>query len=282
MARDGKQVFKFLTVAQANASNQLNVVSYNNSASVVSTGAVIAFTAVGSAGIWSQGVSTTINRAGFRTTNADQTLIVSGETSAILNDPALFGNLNGAERYCHVTVAPFGAHVGTVRFEMLVEGASDSGTGTAGTDWSAISSSIPIPVPTAGALTSTVTIASGIGTLAAHGFEVGQILIPQTAGTNIALGQPVFVTSILSPSTFGVSKTPFSMVTDTTVSTGSIVFSRPNTRRVLAIPIAANPKPWVRVVVRAIPTGTATPAASIGVLVDNVFLAMGRDCAALY
>lgn len=282
MARDGKQVFRFLTVAQANGSNQLNVVSYNNSASVNSTGAVIAFTANGVSGSWSQGVSNTINRSGFRTTNADQTLIVSGETSAILNDPALFGNLNGAERYCHVTVAPYGAHVAAVRFEVLVEGASDSGTGTTGTDWSAISSSIPIPVPTAGALTSTVTIASGIGTLAAHGFEVGQILIPQAGGTNLALGQPVFVTSILSSSTFGVSKTPYSMVTDTTVSTGSIVFSRPNTRRVLAIPLCANPKPWVRVVVRAIPNSGTVPQAHTGVLVDNAFLTMGRDCAALY
>ena len=283
MARDSKQVFRFLTVAQANGSNQLNVVSYNNSASVNSTGAVIAFTANGVSGSWSQGVSNTINRAGFRTTVGDQTNIVSGETNGILNDPALFGNLNGAERYCHVIVAPFGAHVAGVRFEVLVEGASDSGTGTAGTDWSAISSAIPIPVPTTmTGFTPTIVIASGIGTLASHGFEVGQILIPQAAGTNLALGQPVFVTQILSANTFAVSKTPYSMITDTTVSLSSNVVTRPNTRRALAIPLCANPKPWVRLVVRAIPNSGTTPQAHTGVLVDNAFLTMGRDCAALY
>lgn len=281
MARDSKQVFRFLQTAQANGSSQLNVMNYNNSASVQATGAAIGFNATGTANMWSVGTSTTINRAGFRTTVADQTNIVSGETNGILNDPALWGNLNGAERYCHVTVAPFGAHVAAVRFEITVEGASDTGLGTAGTDWTAIGSSIPIPV--AAAVTKALVIASGVGTLAAHGLNVGDVLIPQTAGTGFAIHQPLYVVSLPASNptgTVGLSKTPGSGIIDTSLS-GTVTFTLCNTRRVLAIPLSANPKPWVRVAVRVMALG-ATPAAHVGVVIDNAFLTMGRDTASLF
>jgi hypothetical protein len=281
MARDSKQVFRFLQVAQNNGNNQLNIMNYNNSASIQTTGAAIGFNAVGSANMWSVGASTTINRGGFRTTIADQTNIISGETSATPNDPALFGNLNGSERYCHVTLAPYGAHLATVRFEITVEGASDTGVGTAGTDWSPIGSSIPIPV--ASAVTKALVISSGVGTLATHGLNVGDILIPQTAGTGFAIHQPLYVVSLPTPNptgTVGLSKTPGSGIIDTSLS-GSVTFTLCNTRRVLAIPLSANPKPWVRVAVRVLAQG-ATPAAHVGVVIDNAFLTMGRDTASLF
>jgi len=256
MARDGKQVLRFLTVAQANGSNQLQVTNYGASTTVLSSGATMGFVSTGVSGSWSQGVSNTLNRAGFRNTNADQTIVVSGETSAILNDPALFANTNGAERYCHVTVAPYGAHVAAVRFEVLVEGASDTGLGAASTDWSAISSAIPIPVN--GGTTKTVVFSNGQGTLATHGLNIGDILIPRAAGGG------------------------FSNVQDTTITQASATYDVCHQRRVLAIPIAPNPKPWVRVIVRAIPNSGTTPAANVGVLVDNAFLTMGRDSASLF
>lgn len=281
MARDSKQVFRFLQVAQNNGNSQLNVMNYNNSASVQATGAAIGFNGTGAANMWAVGASTTINRAGFRTTVADQTNIISGETSGILNDPALFGNLNGTERYCHVTVAPFGAHLATVRFEITVEGASDTGLGAAGTDWSPIGSAIPIPV--AAAVTKALVISSGVGTLASHGLNVGDILIPQTAGTGFAIHQPLYVVSLPTTNptgTVGLSRTPGSGIIDTTLG-GSVTFTQCNTRRVLAIPLSPNPKPWVRVAVRVLASGV-TPAAHVGVVIDNAFLTMGRDTASLF
>lgn len=281
MARDAKQVFRFLQVAQNNGNNQLNVMNYNNSSTIPTTGAAIGFNATGGANMWAQGVSTTINRGGFRTTNADQSIIVSGETSGILNDPALFGNTNGAERYCHVSVSPYGAHVAAVRFEVTIEGASDTGLGAAGTDWSPIGSAIPLVVQSA--VTKALVISSGIGTLASHDLKIGDILIPQTAGTGFAIHQPLYVVTLPSTNptgTVGLSKTPGSGIVDTTLG-GTVTFTVCNTRRTLAIPLCPNPKPWVRVAVRVLALG-ATPAAHVGVVLDNAFLTMGRDSASLF
>lgn len=283
MARDARQVFRFVQTAQNNNNMQLLVQNQNASTTIPTQGATFAFGAAGTGGFWAQGVSNTINRAGFRTTVADQTNLITGETSGILNDPALFGNLNGAERYCHVVVAPFGAIPTTVRWEVLVEGASDAGNGTAGTDWSAISASIPLPVNTGYTATSAFAIASGVGTLANHGFEVGDILLPRAAGTNIAIYQPMYVVAIPTLNTFHVSKTPGSGIIDTTISVSSAAHDRARPRRVLAIPLTPNPKPWARVVVRALPANnTITPAINTGVVIDSAFLTMGRDCAALF
>lgn len=283
MARDNKQVFRFVQTVQNNNNNQLLVQNQSASGSIQTQGATFVFGAAGAAGLWAQGVSTTLNRAGFRTVIADQTNIVSGETNGTLNDPALFGNTNGFERYCHVMVAPFGVIPTTVRWEVFVEGASDAGNGTAGTDWSAISSSIPLPVNATYTATSAFAIASGVGTLANHGFEVGDILLPRAAGTNIAIYQPMYVVAIPTTSTFHVSKTPGSGIIDTTISVTSAVHDRARPRRVLAIPISPNPKPWVRVVVRAIPSGNATtPAVNTGVVIDSAYLTMGRDSASLF
>ena len=281
MARDAKQVFRFVQTAQNNGTNQLLVQNYAGSTTVASNGASFSFSAAATSGSWSQGVSQTINRGGFRTIVGDQTNIVTGETNGIANDPALWGNLNGAERYCRVVVAPYGAILSTTRFEVFVEGASDSGTGTAGSDWSAISGSIPLPVNAGYLPPSAFTIASGIGTLAGHGFEVGDILVPRAAGTNLLIAQPLYVVAVTSSSTFTVSRTPYSNITDTAVSATSATFDRCRPRRVLALPLTPNPKPWVRLVVRAIPNSGVTPSTNTGCVIDSAYLTMGRDCAAL-
>lgn len=283
MARDAKQVFRFVQTAQVNNNNQLLVQNQNASTTIATQGATFTFGAVGTAGLWAQGISTTLNRAGFRTVIADQTNMVTGETNGIPNDPALFGNTNGFERYCHVVIAPFGAIPSIMRWEVYVEGASDSGVGTAGNDWTAISSSIPVPTNTGYLPTSAFAVVNGVGTLNAHGFEVGDILLPRAAGTNIAIYQPMYVVATPTINTFNVSKTPGSGIIDTTISVSSAVHDRPRQRRVLAIPISPNPKPWVRVVVRAIPNGSVTvPAINTGVVIDSAYLTMGRDCASLF
>jgi len=282
MARDNKQVLRFLQATWATATNQMAVQNYGLSASVSATGAAISMTTIGAAGIWYQGFSTTINRGGFRDTNGDQSLIVSGETSAISNDPALYGNTNGNERYCHILFAPFGPHVSTAQWEVLVQGASDSGTGTAGTDWTAISGAVPI-TNLQGNVTKTFVIANGVVSLAGHALNVGDVLIPRVAGTNISVGQPLFVVSVPNSSTFWLSRTPGSGIADTAISGTSNIYDVGSPRRVLAIPITPNPKPWVRLVVRAVPTGSTTQIPlNTGVWLDQVWLTMGRDSAALY
>lgn len=286
MARDNKQVFRFVQAAFGVNANQMAVVNYAVGATP-STGAALYMSSAGTNGFWYQGFSNTLNRAGFRDTNGDQSILVSGETSAILNDPALVGNTNGAERYCHVTIGGFGPIANTSQWEVLVQGASDSGTGTAGTDWSAISSAIPFTA-TAGNSTKSVTLSNGIGTLAGHLLQVGDILIPRANGTTgFVAGQPLFVVTLpaANPSgTFGLSKTPGSGIVDTTLTlVAANTYDVVTPRRTLAIPIAPNPKPWARVVVRALPSGNtnAVPQFS-GVWMDNVWLTMGRDSASLF
>ncbi len=295
MARDNKLTFRFLQTA-FNAANQFNVVNYGNSSTVQSTGASFVATTAGTSGIWYRGASVALNRAGYRDTNADQSLLVSGETSAILNDPAIIGGTSATERWVRVTYAPVGplATVANVLYEIEVEAASDSGTGTAGTDWTNIGGSIPVsPIAgyTAGPVVSTGAgiVAGVVTTAAAHGLTAGTVLIPRAAGTGFAIAEPLFVIPLTS-TTFGVTKRSGSGVTDTTLSTTAAAqtFERSGLAgqaggpRIINIPINANSKPWVRVVVRATPiSGQVVPQWS-GVWIDNVFMTSGRDSAATY
>lgn len=282
MARDNKQVFRFVSVTQAAATNQMEGKNYGLSTTVPSTGVAFSMPAAGTAGIWYQGFSQTLNRAGFRTANADQSILVSGETSAIANDPALLGNTNGNERYCHVLVTPFGPHAATSQWEVLVQGASDTGLGTAGTDWTAISGAIPI-TNLQGNKTRTIVVTNGVVNLAAHDLAVGDVLFPRANGTNIVAGQPLFVTSVVNSGQFWLSRTPGSGIADSAISGTSNIYDVGNPRRVLAIPITPNPKPWTRVVVRAIPTGSSTQVVQwTGVFLDQCWLTMGRDSASLF
>lgn len=293
MARDNKLTFRFLQTA-FNAANQFNVVNYGNSSTVGSSGGSFVATTAGTSGIWYRGASIALNRGGFRDANADQSLLVSGETSAILNDPAIIGGTSVAERWVRVTYAPVGplGTVANVLYEIEVEGASDSGTGTAGTDWTNIGGSIPVsPIASYANVVSTAAgmVAGVVTTASAHGLTAGTVLIPRVAGTGFAIAEPLFVIP-LTATTFGVTKRSGSGVADTTLSTAASAqtFERSGLAgfaggpRIINIPINANIKPWVRVIVRATPiSGQAVPQWS-GVWLDNVFMTSGRDSSATY
>lgn len=293
MARDNKLTFRFLQTA-FNAANQFNVVNYGNSSTVQSSGASFVATTAGTSGIWYRGASVALNRGGFRDTNADQSILVSGETSAILNDPAIIGGTTPFERWVRVTYAPVGplASIANVLYEIEVEAASDSGTGTAGTDWTNIGGSIPVtPIASYANVVSTAAgmVAGVVTTAAAHGLTAGTVLIPRAAGTGYAIAEPLFVIP-LTATTFGVTKRAGSAVQDTTLSTAASAqtFERSGLAgqaggpRIINLPINANTKPWVRVIVRATPiSGQAVPQWS-GVWLDNVFMTAGRDSAATY
>ena len=277
MARDSKQVFKFAQQTYAAA----NLLTVNNYAmgTTLSTGAAFIQTTLGTASHYYQGVSNTINRGGFRDTNADQSIIVSGETSAIANDPALFGNTNGSERYVHAVIQTYGV-MSTSNFELLLQGASDTGVGAAGTDWTQISGSVGCVSQVANTVLSTSTMTAGtLTSVAAHGLSVGDVILATTAGTGFAAYQPLIVVAVTAL-TADLSLVAGG-VKNTALSGSSITYLRPTVRRVVSVPIGPSVKPWVRVMVRA----TAAPAGQVpvntGVFVDQVFLTMGRDTAAV-
>lgn len=292
MARDNKLTLRFSQTAFA-AANQFSVVNYGNS-STATSGAVIHSSATApTASLWYRGTTNALNRAGFRDTNADQTLLVSGETSAILNDPAIPGGTATTERYVRVTYAPIGPlNTSAVTFEIEVEAASDSGTGTAGTDWTNIGASIPVnPIASYATVVSTAAgVVAGVATTAsAHGLTAGTVLVARVAGTGFAVGEPLFVIP-LTATTFGLTKTSGSGVVNTGLSTAASAqtFDRSGIAgfaggpRIINVPINANTKPWIRVVFRATPNSGTTVAQYAGVWIDNVFMTAGRDSSATF
>ena len=286
MARDGKLVFRFSQVAEA--ANIFGVQNYGASATA-STGAFIGLRgAAGTASVWYRGASNALNRSGFRQTNADQTLLVSGETSALAGDPAMTGDTSYAYEYVRIRYAPVGPlnAVADCLFEVALEAASDSGTGTAGTDWVTAGSAVPInPIASYATVVSTAAgvVAGVVNTSAAHGLSAGQVLFARVAGTNFAQMEPLFVVPRDSTS-FGLTKTPGSGVIDTTLSTAASAqtFDRAGTPRIITLPLNINTKPWVRVAFRALPNSTIQVARYAGLWLDNVFLTKGRDSAAAF
>lgn len=293
MARDGKLVFRFIQTTAGN--NQLAIVNYGNS-STASTGAFIgSVTAASTASQWVRGTSQSLNRSGFRTTNADQSLLVSGETSAILNDPAIIGDTSYAYEYVRIRYAPVGPlNTTNNTFELYLEAASDSGTGTAGSDWTIAGGAVPLsPIASYATTASTAAgvVAGVVNTSAAHGLSAGQVLFAQAAGTNYGASEPLFVitqptnATFTSPSTqFGLTKIPGSNAIDTTLSSAASAqtFDRAGTPRIITLPLNISTKPWVRVAYRMLPSGTATNARYSGVWLDNCFLTRGRDSSATF
>jgi hypothetical protein len=291
MARDGKQLLRFSQQAYA-AANGFAVNNYAMGATA-SSGALITSGSgtPGTAGIYFQGTTNALNRSGFRNTNADQTLIVSGETSAISGDPAIYGQTEMFEGYVRFQYAPAGAlqTAATVSQEIFVQAASDSGSGTAGTDWTNISASLQLaPFTWQGsaysAKSASVAMASGVLTYsAAHGFTNGQVIwITSTTPTGFALYQPLFVVNATTNS-HGVSLVAGSTATNTALSTSAapaVSFAN-NVTRIISLPLTPTAKPWVRLVYRALPVSGTTVAAAAGVWIDNVGLTVGRDAPAL-
>lgn len=140
MARDAKLQFTF-----TNLTATLPALSISGAAASPATAAQGTVTLAGAAATYGRGASNALNTGGFRNMLADRAqFIAGGDASAITNDPALNGNM-GAEMYLRATVSQgsFVLGAGSV-VSVLVEGASDSGTGTAGTDWTPVSAAVTI------------------------------------------------------------------------------------------------------------------------------------------
>lgn len=292
MARDAKQNLRFVQQTFA-AANQFQTNNYAMSASTQSTGALIGIPAASSAtaSLWYRGTSVALNRAGFRTTNADQTLLVSGETSGILNDPAIVGNTDKFEGYLRFQYAPVGAlNTSGVTNEVFVEAASDSGTGTAGTDWTAISASLPVSPITSYSAKTITAFSAGVVSCTSHGLQNGAVVFfAALTPSNFALFQPLFVVNATA-NTFGVTTVRGSAVTDTTLSatgtlTNALHYSNnpgsANGPRLITIPVTPSAKPWVRVVYRVVPNSGTTVASAQGLWIDQVGFVASRDTAAV-
>lgn len=292
MARDGKLTLRFSQTA-FNAANQFSVVNYGNSATATSGAVIHTSATAATASLWYRGTTNALNRGGFRDTNADQSILISGETSAILNDPAVIGGTSATERYVRLTYAPIGPlNTSACLFELEVEAASDSGTGTAGTDWTNIGGSIPVsPIASYATVVSTAAgvVAGVVTTASAHGLNAGTVLVARAAGTGYAIGEPLFVVPLTS-TTFGLTKIAGSGVVNTALSTAasaqtfdrSGVVGAAGGPRIITVPINANVKPWIRVAFRATPNSGTTVAQYAGVWIDNVYMTAARDSAATY
>jgi hypothetical protein len=294
MARDGKQLLKFIQQAFA-AANQYQTNNYAMSTGTASTGALITSAAsTPTASLWYAGQTVAFNRSSFRTMNADQSLLVTGqETSAIANDPAITGNVENGQQYVRFQYAPCGAlNTSGVSHEVMIQAASDSGTGTAGTDWTAISASLPINAfnhqGSAYAIKSTsVAVAAGVFTYAsAHGFVNGQVIwLINGTPTGFALYQPMFVVNTTANGlSHGVSLVSGSSVTNTALSTSAAITSGVafgTLPRIVSLPLTPTAKPWIRLQFRAIPNSGTTLAAAAGVWIDNIGIVEGRDTSAV-
>lgn len=139
MARDAKLIFSYTTAAASLPALQITGGTTGGGTVVLS----------GTAGVWAKGTSNALNVGGFRN------IAAGGDASAIASDPAINGNM-GAEWYLRATVSQTSLVIGAgSSINIVVEGASDSGTGTAGTDWTPISTGVAI----ASAFTGTKLIA---------------------------------------------------------------------------------------------------------------------------
>lgn len=291
MARDNRQVLKFAQQTFA-TTNQFQTNNYAMG-TTQSTGALIGVPVASTAtlGFWYRGNSASFNRAGFRTTNADQSLLTSTETSAILNDPANIGNTDASEGYLRFQYAPVGAlNTSGVTNEIFVEAASDSGSGSAGTDWTAISASLPVSPITGYLAKSPTSFSAGVVSLTAHGLQNGAVIFfGVLTPTGFALFQPLFVVNATT-NTFGVTLVRGSAATDTALSgagvlTNALHYSNNPASsggpRIMTIPLTPSAKPWVRLVYRVVPTSVTTVASAQALWIDQVGFVVGRDTAAV-
>ena len=175
-------------------------------------------------------------------------------------------------------------------FYLVIEAASDSGTGTAGTDWTPVGSSINLtPTSTLQGTATTTTVASttALATFArAHSLTPGQMVV-FTAGspTGFALGQPLYVVATPSTTTATLGTVPGVINTAISATGGTVIAAtspngNPGGKRMVSISIAPTVKPWLRVALHAFGTGSA-PVQYSGVWIQDAFVTIGRDSAAL-
>lgn len=279
MARDSKLVFNFTNANSANVGT-LNV--WNAPLTGTTAAAYLSVPSGGATYGFQRAASNALNKSGYRDQQADQSQIatVNSVVSAIANDPAVFGNTEMYEAYVRVTYGQLGASLATgQQLQILIEAASDSGTGTAGTDWAPISSAVI--VSNAQRTVTATTFASGVISATAHGLQNGDVvMVTGAAYTNYTAGQPLYVVGA-STNSFNVSTTPNGPVATTYTVTTPVVYATPaNGKRIVSIPCAPTAKPWLRVAVYSLSTGTQAVQYS-GVFIQDAFVTVSRDSAAL-
>lgn len=295
MARDAKLVFNFTRDVTSTVGNGfLNVNTFN--AVTTATGAFIYVPALGGANAFLRGTSNSLNRAGFRDQQADQSQLATSNSivSAITNDPAVFGNTEMYEGYARITYGGLGtALAANCAMWVVVEAASDSGTGTAGTDWSPVSNSINLATPVSAQqrVASGTTLGTGTSsngtftqTTGTHGLSVGDIIVftAITGGTSPNANQPYYVAAVPAANQFQLALTPNGPVVTTFNGTTSYtITATPAARRVVSVSIAPTVKPWLRIAVYGTSTAAAQQAAFTGVWLQDAFITLGRDSAAL-
>lgn len=288
MARDSKLNFTF-TRATGASIPALSVNNLSDTASSTDRSAFIYADAAGGSADFLRGASNAIAVGGFRNTLADASVLVTqAGGSAITNDPAIVGNTSFAELYCRVVFASAGAAVASnTKTFLVVEAASDSGLGTAGTDWQAVSPMIDVSTSGAVRTFTCPTAAASAGvytTSAAHGLSVGDLVVFTSVGTGSgtipAAKRPLFVATVPSTTTFTVTATyGGDALTSAIITTGTTAGSAaPAQKRLIGIQISPNARPWLRLAVNILGTGTA--AASQGVWIQDATLSVGRDSAA--
>lgn len=286
MARDSKLVFRFtreLTAAVGTGGLRIDNLA---GAAGTTTSAFIYANAAGSNYNFNRAGSNGLNVGGFRTTLGDAaSFAAQADPSAIANDPAMTGVTAAPEAYVRVIASLAGvAPTSGVPFYLVVEAASDSGTGTAGTDWIPISAAARMDTKTAVRSITTGTATSGVVTAgAAHGLSVGDIVVftANTGGT-VTLQKPYYVTSVPTATTFGVSLSVNGAV-DTTV-TGLTAFTAtatPVQKHLISIPVSPSSRPWIRLAVVGASVSAAALAASQGIWIQEATYVVGRDMAAL-
>lgn len=285
MARDSKLVFKFTReVAAAIATGGLRVDNLAGTAGTT-TSAFIYANAAGSNYHFNRAGSNGLNIGGFRTTLGDAASFgAQADVSAVANDPAIIGVTSMHEAYVRVVVSLAGvAPTSTVPFYLQVEAASDSGTGTAGTDWIPVSAAAQMHTRAAVRSITTGTITSGVVT-SATALSVGDIVVftSQTGGSSVpVLQKPYYVTAVAS-GTFSISNSVNGAV-DTTVTsvTAFTATATPAQKQIISLPVAPSSRPWLRVAVVSTSTSATALAASQGVWIQDATYVIGRDTAAI-
>jgi hypothetical protein len=295
MARDAKLVFQFVQNAGTVGSGIGVVQNATATATTAFNASYLSVPASMNANGFVRATSNALNRSGFRDQTADQSVLSTSNSvvSAILNDPSVFGNTEMYEAYARITygyafpASPVGV------FYLVIEAASDSGTGTAGTDWTPVGSSINLtPTSTLLGSAANTTLVNGLATFSAtHNLSVGQMVV-FTAGTSpagFALGQPLYVVSIPAGSTTTANLSTVPNVLNTglgiTGGSGTVIGvvspnGNPGGKRMVSVSIAPTAKPWLRLALHAFGTGSS-PVQYSGVWIQDAFVTIGRDSAAL-
>lgn len=287
MARDSKLNFTF-TRATGASIPALSINNTSDTASTTDRSAFVYADAAGGSADFLRAGSNAIAIGGFRNTLADASVLVTqAGGSAIANDPAIVGNTSFAELYCRVVFASAGvAAAANTKTFLVVEAASDSGTGTAGSDWQAVSPMIDVATSGAVRALTFPTAAASAGvytTSSAHGLSVGDLVVFSAVGTGSgtipAAKRPLFVATVPSDTTFTLTATyGGAALTSATITTGTTTATAaPAQKRLIGIQISPTARPWLRLAVNILGTGTA--AASQGVWIQDATITVGRDSA---